>query len=77
MIGFFGVGQFNFKHHLFLLLGQEVEKYGFAEPLTVYAGENGKLYAFKGYNDEVRVYATLPDLLEAALQGHLPIGLDD
>ena len=51
--------------------------YGFANPLTVYAGEDGKLYAFKGYNDEVRVYNTLPDLLEAALQGHMPIGLDD
>ena len=51
--------------------------YGFRDPFTVYAGEDGKLYAFKGYNDEVRVYNALEDLLEEALAGHLPIGLDD
>ena len=54
-----------------------VGMYGFGDPLTVYAGEDGKLYAFKGFGDEVRTYESLPDLLEAALQGHMPIGLDD
>jgi hypothetical protein len=51
--------------------------YGFREPYTVYAGEDGKLYAFKGFNDEVRVFETLEDLLEEALEGHMPMGLDD
>lgn len=51
--------------------------YGFGNPLTVYAGEDGKLYAFNGFTDKVRVYETLVDLLEEALEGHLPIGLDD
>ena len=54
-----------------------VGMYGFGDPLTVYVGEDGKLYAFKGFGDEVRTYESLPDLLEAALQGHMPIGLDD
>ncbi len=51
--------------------------YGFREPFTVYAGEDGKLYAFKAFNDEVRIYQTLEELLEEALDGHIPIGLDD
>ena len=51
--------------------------FGLREPLTVYAGEDGKLYAFKGYNDDIRIYDSLPDLLEDALRGHMPIGLDD
>lgn len=54
-----------------------VGMYGFGDPLTVYAGEDGRLYAFKGFGDEILTYETLPDLLEAALQGHMPIGLDD
>lgn len=51
--------------------------YGFREPYTVYAGEDGKLYAFRGFNDEVRVYGSLEDLLAEALTGHIPVGLDD
>ena len=51
--------------------------YGFGKPYIVYAGENGKLYAFRGFNDEVRAYESLEDLLEEALEGHMPIGLDD
>jgi len=51
--------------------------YGFGKPLAVYAGEDGKLYAYNGISDPVRIYATLPDLLEEALDGHMPIGLDD
>lgn len=51
--------------------------YGFGEPYIVYAGENGRLYAFRGFNDEVRAYDSLEDLLEEALEGHMPVGLDD
>lgn len=51
--------------------------YGFGEPLTVYAGEDGKLYAFKGCDGDVLTYETLADLLEDQLRGHMPVGLDD
>ena len=52
--------------------------YGFgSEPPYVYVGENGRLYAYGDYSDEIREYPSLIDLLEDALQGHPPVGLDD
>lgn len=51
--------------------------YGFGTPLNVYAGEDGKLYAYNSFSDPVRIYASLPELLEEALEGHMPVGLDD
>ena len=51
--------------------------YGFGTPGTVYAGEDGKLYSLGCRDHGVSVHQTIEDLLEEALRGHLPIGLDD
>lgn len=51
--------------------------YGFGEPFSVYAGENGLLYARSGDSDEVGIYESIVDLYEDALREHLPVALDD
>lgn len=51
--------------------------YGFGEPLSVYVGENGHLYACGDDSDGVRVYESIVDLYEDVLLGHPPVALDD
>ena len=41
--------------------------FGFAEPSTLYVGENGKLYATKNDINDIRVYDNILDMLEYEL----------
>ena len=51
--------------------------FGFAQPSTLYIGENGKLYATKGDLNDIRVYDSVVDLLEYELKDHIPMGITD
>lgn len=50
--------------------------YGMGDGATVYAGEDGRLYAIH-QPPAVAVYDNIVDLMAAELQGHLPLALED
>ena len=51
--------------------------YGYGDCATVYAGENGKLYALHSNSDAVAEYDSIIDLLSIELKDHPPLSLID